>query len=210
MNKVIIVASMAEEIPINENGIYYGVDKGAFFLAHNKIMMEYAIGDFDSVSEEEFILIKEYAKRIIVLNKEKNETDLEEAINLAIKNQSADLIIYGALGGRIDHLYANITLLLRFSKQVNIVLVDKYNYITCLTEQRKYVIKKDSFKYLSIFTPSNAKVSLSGFKYSSEELNLTRNDILGISNEIEEEEGIIKLILGTIILIKSNDEIKTK
>ena len=44
---------------------------------------------------------------------EKNETDMELALNWAVE-QKPDLIrIFGATGGRLDHLFANVQLLVQ-------------------------------------------------------------------------------------------------
>ena len=57
-----------------------GVDRGALNAINNGIRLDISIGDFDSVSENEFNLIKTNSNKIIKLNKIKDETDTNEAI----------------------------------------------------------------------------------------------------------------------------------
>ena len=205
MKKVALVATLANNLDLSDYDIFYGVDKGAYYLASNRINMKYAIGDFDSVTNEQLVMIKEYSENIVTLNPIKDETDLEEALKLALKEGYTNIDIFGALGGRIDHIYANIILLSRYANKAKIALIDENNYITCLNEPIDYVLYKDKYQYISLFTPSKAIVILKGFKYSSNELHLTNTDIIGISNEIINNKAIISLVEGMAILIKSND-----
>ena len=43
---------------------------------------------------------------------EKDETDMEHALNWAIEQKPEKIRIFGATGGRIDHMFANIQLLI--------------------------------------------------------------------------------------------------
>jgi thiamine pyrophosphokinase len=205
VKKVALVATLAKNLDLHDYDEYYGVDKGAYYLATLGIKMKYAIGDFDSVTPSELTKINEYSEHIITLNPIKDETDLEEALKLALLEGYQNIDIFGALGGRIDHMYANIILLNRYASKAIIALIDENNYVTCLTKQTDYVLIKDKYKYISLFTPFKAIVRLKGFKYSSEELHLANTDIIGVSNEIIDEQATISLVEGSIILIKSSD-----
>lgn len=72
------------------------------------------IGDFDSLSEDE---LQQLAGRGAALHRypaHKDETDLELALNHAIAGMAGEpgeIVILGALGGRLDQTVANIMLL---------------------------------------------------------------------------------------------------
>ena len=44
---------------------------------------------------------------------EKDETDMELAFNWAVEQKPNNYSIFGATGGRLDHLFANVQLLLK-------------------------------------------------------------------------------------------------
>jgi thiamine pyrophosphokinase len=69
------------------------------------------IGDFDSITEEERGKMKEAGAQIIQHPRNKDETDLELALNHAIELGYREIIIVAALGGRLDQTLGNLALL---------------------------------------------------------------------------------------------------
>ena len=69
------------------------------------------IGDLDSVTEEERRKMKEIGVEVMEYSRDKNETDLELAINHALTLNPSQILILAALGGRMDQTLANIALL---------------------------------------------------------------------------------------------------
>lgn len=204
MKKVIIVASMKSKFPKNED-IYIGVDRGALYLAKAGILMEEAIGDFDSVSDDEFELIKKYSKNIYRLDSIKDDTDLEVALNKVISCSLDEICIYGALGGRLDHLYANLNLIDRFSGNANIKLVDDSHEIKILSNLGEYIFTPNNYKYHSFFALVDANLSLKGFKYELDHYELRTNDIRCVSNEICNDVAKLILHKGRLLYITSNE-----
>ncbi|MBI5964338.1 MAG: thiamine diphosphokinase [Chloroflexi bacterium] len=69
------------------------------------------IGDLDSVTDEERRKMKESNAEIFQFPRDKNETDLELAIQHAQILNPEQIIILAALGGRLDQTLGNISLL---------------------------------------------------------------------------------------------------
>jgi len=183
---------------INEYDSIVGIDRGSLLLAKNNIKMDYAIGDFDSVNNIEFELIKKYAKSLIKLNPIKDDTDTAHAIEL-FKND--EITIFGGIKGkRIEHFYA---ILLELVKKSNIRLIDENSLIEVM-DNNDYIIK-DNYKYISIFGVIDSIISLSGFKYNLDNYKLSRFSSLGVSNEIISMPKI-NLIEGKLLLIYSNED----
>ncbi|MGV2913900.1 thiamine diphosphokinase, partial [Bacillus safensis] len=89
-----------------------------------------AFGDFDSVTEEELCELKKKLPALNVFQAEKDETDLELALNWAMRQHPAHIHIYGITGGRADHFLGNIHLLYQgIQHKQNITLIDKQNII---------------------------------------------------------------------------------
>ena len=57
--------------------VLVGVDRGSLFLLEQGVCPDLAVGDFDSVTEEELLRIKDSAKEVIQAHPEKDDTDLE-------------------------------------------------------------------------------------------------------------------------------------
>ena len=117
MNKKIVIISggeLEEEFVLSilekeENQYVIGVDKGMEFLYSHQILPNYIVGDFDSVKKE----IGDYYRNetdvpIREFNPVKDASDTEIAIRLAMTLGAGEILILGATGGRIDHLWANV------------------------------------------------------------------------------------------------------
>jgi thiamine pyrophosphokinase len=69
------------------------------------------IGDLDSVSVDLISQMNEGGTTVIKHPTDKDETDLELALNYAITKHSGDIFLLAALGGRLDQMLSNVQLL---------------------------------------------------------------------------------------------------
>ena len=69
------------------------------------------IGDMDSATSHEIQQVKKADVPIELFPRDKNETDLELAIQRALEKHPEAILIVAALGGRLDQTLGNITLL---------------------------------------------------------------------------------------------------
>ena len=126
-----------------------GVDKGALFCLKNNIKMDLAVGDFDSVSINDYELIKNTTK-VVKLNPIKDDTDTEHALNL-VKDYDEILILGGIKGNRIEHF---VSMLIYLKKFPNLVIKDDYSIIFSSSKDLK-IKKAEEYKYISIFSLDN-------------------------------------------------------
>jgi len=174
-------------------------DRGAYILSKMNIHFDIAVGDFDSVNDTEFELIKNYAKEIIKLNPIKDDSDTLHAISLC--NNYDEIIINGGIkGNRIEHFIANLLLIFSNNK---IKMFDSNSFIE-LIDSNDYNVKLN-YKFVSLFSLSDDTIiSLSGFKYNLNNFNLKQYNPLGLSNEIINNPKI-DLIKGKLIIIYTNE-----
>jgi thiamine pyrophosphokinase len=71
------------------------------------------VGDLDSLPAGEAAALKDAAVPVLIAPQAKDETDLELALALAFDLGPDEVVICAALGGRVDHLLANVLLLAR-------------------------------------------------------------------------------------------------
>lgn len=176
-----------------------GVDYAAYQLAKQGKMMDLAIGDFDSVSEEEFKLIKQYSKKIVKLKEDKMDTDSEAALKYVSQLNTYEIFMYSSFGERLDHLLNNFRLLGKY----NFTLIDDYNMSKHFSKGT-YKINR-SHKYFSLFTFSEAIVTIKNAKYELSEVSFTFYDSYLTSNEFISDYAIIEVLDNDIYLILSND-----
>lgn len=161
------------------------VDGGLNTIYEMNLVADLAIGDFDSCDINEYNCYKEK----ITYNKIKDESDLELAVIHAFKFNFEKIVIYNATGNRLDHFYASILLLNKFSKK-NIEIVNNNNKIKVINETT--VFKKSEYKYISFFAlEEDVVITLEGFYYNIKDYKLETSNPLGLSNEIKEEGKVV-------------------
>lgn len=71
------------------------------------------VGDLDSLPQADIEALRSLGTPMIIAPAAKDETDLELALVEALNAGAREIVICGVLGGRVDHLLANILLLAR-------------------------------------------------------------------------------------------------
>lgn len=211
----IVASGPQDELPellqySGEGTVWLGVDRGVFILLSLKIKPTIAFGDFDSVTEEEYQLIQSEMENINVYNPEKDETDMELALNWAIEQKPEKIRIFGATGGRMDHFLANIQLLIKpilESRKVLIEIIDKNNIIYG-RGPGTYSIKRVADKKYVSFIPITHEVknlTLEGFKYPLTNRHISTGSTLCISNELIYDDGTFSFSEGILMVVRSSD-----
>ena len=175
------------------NPYTFGVDRGCIYLLENNLPISKAVGDFDSLSEDEKIIIDRFFDKE-QLNPIKDDTDTEHALKMAISMKPDKIMILGCTGTRLDQTFASIRLLkLAADEGIEAFLLDKNNRIR-VVKGISILSKNDSYgRYISIL-PFGEKISglkIRGFKYDATDLTIDAASSLGVSNELTHDAGII-------------------
>ena len=182
------------------NKVVVGIDKGAYLGYLANIKLDYAIGDFDSISACELKLLEEYTK-VIKLNPIKDDTDTMHALNMFAGSDKI-IILGGIMGPRIDHFVANLKLFYKFS---NLVMIDNNTMIMEVKNDDRF--PKDEYKYFSLFALEDVyDLTLEGFKYSLNNYFLSKENPLAVSNEITSYIAKVNFSSGKLLLIKTKGE----
>ncbi|MDF9825587.1 thiamine pyrophosphokinase [Breznakia sp. PF5-3] len=203
MSKVMLVANKGYELEWNPAYHYIGVDRGATILRELNIKMDYAIGDFDSISADELVELEKVTK-IKKLPVRKNESDSEYAIRFALQHYD-EVFITGVTGGRLDH-FISLYHLLAFA-DVPFTIVDNQNVIY-KRKVGKYEIKT-SKKYLSLFACEPSIITIENVEYPLSKQCLQTSDVYTLSNESLQESSFVKVEKGSIVIIESDDKKNT-
>ncbi|MFD2925478.1 thiamine diphosphokinase [Halobacillus naozhouensis] len=216
MKKIAIVAGGPKDfVPdlskFDENNILWiGADLGAEVILEQGRRLDIAVGDFDSVSSESLMRIKESAGRTDTYPNEKNETDLEIALLEALKYQPEQILLFGVTGGRLDHTMVNIQILYPLlTKGIKGTIIDQQNQVE-LVGQGVHTLKKISqYPYVS-FLPVTLAIkglSLEGFYYPLLDAELSYGSTRCISNQLIEDRGTFSFTEGILLVIRSHDVI---
>jgi len=113
---IIIAAGKAEQNEdwqrwVQAGDVVVGADGGAARARAWGLTVDVIVGDMDSLAEEEQAALALQGGRFIHHPRAKDETDLELALNYALEAGAEEIVILGALGGRLDHTLGNVLLL---------------------------------------------------------------------------------------------------
>ncbi|MBE7047063.1 MAG: thiamine diphosphokinase [Ruminococcaceae bacterium] len=192
---------------IKENDYIICADGGSIHINNLNIDVDLFLGDFDSC---DFDLTKKgkhfISSEILRFKKEKDSTDTHIAVCEAIERGYKRISIIAALGGRMDHMMANIYLLkLMEDKGVDGEIIDEKNIVKYFS--KSFAVSKKEGYYIS-FLPLSGSVTgltLSGLKYSLCDYTLKSGDSICISNEFSDKEARIDFDSGEILMFLSKD-----
>lgn len=206
--KVAIVAGAGLDcLPIGYD-FYVGVDGGCLTLLEQGLPLALAVGDFDSVSEEDFQSIKKNSQEMMTSVAEKNDTDLELAVKaVAERWPQADILIFGAFGGRLDHHLASVFLPSdpEIAPHMSMLhLLDRQNHLCYRPSGRHVIEAMEGFNYIGFMPAEGARIRIEGAKYPLSEDNYFKKAIYG-SNEFIDQPIVVTVDRGYLIIIYSKD-----
>jgi len=117
-NKTVLFANGDLPLPkhlraqLNNNDFFIAVDGGLSYITAMKLKPNLIIGDLDSADPELVDRFKAQGVEVRKYPPEKNETDLELALDAALEMKPDIIWIAGALGNRLDQTLGNVFLLI--------------------------------------------------------------------------------------------------
>ncbi len=179
---------------------YICADGGAENAKNLGITPDYIVGDLDSITKSSLNEFKNNEKIEIIKDTNQNKTDLELSIDLAQKLDPKEIIIFGAIGDRIDHTLANIFCLDKIKSSIRAKIIDDKTSIELVKDSTKISGKKDDL--ISVIPISNiSNLKYNGFKWNVENLD-TEPCWFGISNKLEKTNASISFSKGKLLLIR--------
>ena len=139
---------------------------------------------------------------------EKDDTDTMHALNVAIDRGCTNVVIVCAMGGRVDHMLANLALCEYCSERgVRCTVADRQNQIEFFGQELVRLKKNTKYSFFSLI-PLDCYlegVTIRGAKYPLEDAQVSRSNILTVSNEFLENEVEISVKKGKWLLVRSGD-----
>ncbi len=156
------------------------------------------VGDFDSAPKPNS------TTETIVLPCEKDDTDTVFAVKEAIKRGFRDFLILGAVGQRIDHTLANVSILkMLFDRGIKGTVVDDYSELSVVGKEKAYVSEEFSyFSLINVFGKATG-ICVKNAKYPLENAEIACDYQYGVSNEVlKGQNAEISVGQGVLLLVK--------
>lgn len=159
------------------------------------------LGDFDSIGRGNL----PDAEEILRVPPEKDQTDTQLAVQLALSRGADDIFIVGGLSGRLDHTLSNLGVLEYLAAHgAHAVITDGFNRARFL-KNTGALIARSTYTYLSLIAASETVkgVTVQGCKYPLKNARLYRHTQYAVSNEIIGNCALVEVRRGAIYLIES-------
>lgn len=166
------------------------------------------VGDLDSLPAN--FEISKFDDDVILYPKDKNETDLELAIQHALTLNPEQIIILAALGGRLDQTLANIALISDFrpltlqqaqGNAFDLRLDDGIEEVFFCREQAQVTGIKGDTVSLIPWQGEVAGIVTTGLKWALQNETLYPHKTRGISNEMTNDTATIQINSGSLLIV---------
>lgn len=196
----------AKKIIINKDCLI-AADGGVKHILKLGLIPDVIIGDFDSTPKNISINIgwkrRSAPIKIIKYPVKKDKTDFELAIDYCLKKKFKEIVTFGILGDRIDHLMANILLLTKIqteNKSIKIKIIEGDQEIFILN--KKIVINGRIGDEISIIPIKKLEGTITdGLEYKLNNEAITFGSTRGISNVLIKNYATITVKDGTALVI---------
>jgi thiamine pyrophosphokinase len=195
---IICTAPIPDLIPIKERIVGYpiliAVDGGANHCHEMGLQPDLIIGDLDSVDPHVLRAFGEVPQKRYPTDK--NETDLEYALELAMHPKIEEITVFGALGGRTDHTLGNLILLSRYPGKVFLETENERLFVI----PKHVEIAVEPGQTISLI-PLNGPVkgiNTEGLKWALKDGTLDKN-FIGVSNEATASKVAISVKEGDLL-----------
>jgi len=164
------------------------------------------IGDMDSIQNDQWQRLQALGVAVELFPRDKNETDLELAINRAIELEPREIVIVAALGGRLDQTIGNIALLTDLQLATfNVRLDDGVEEMLFCRNQVQVQGRSGDIVSLIPWGNPVRGVQTQGLKWILDNETLYPEKTRGISNEILSELASVKISSGNLLIIHTRN-----
>jgi len=198
---------LVEEIGRADDPVLICTDGAAERMREIGRVPDLIVGDMDSVDEETLKYFEAQGSRIIRHPAHKDETDTQIALEVAFEMDPEGIRIFGALGGRIDHALANISLLVMCAKKgIDTKIVDRKCELFIVNGSCAIAGREGDTVSLLPLSSDVRGITLGGFEYPLSDAVMEIGVPYGVSNRLIRTRGTISVEEGYLLVIKENED----
>jgi len=193
---------------LHPDDVLVAVDGGLQHLTALGLQPKVLIGDLDSITTEEVHRLEKAGCTVLKFAVEKDETDFELALDWAVRQGFSEILVLGALGGRLDQTLANLFLLgWERLAGCQVSLVSEDTIVQVIRHQAEITGSPgDTISLLPLHGPVHG-ISTRGLKYPLHGETLFPERSRGVSNVMTGERVHISLDEGLLLCIHTHSSI---
>ncbi len=178
-------------------------DSGADLALRLGLSVDVLVGDLDSISERSLAAVERSGAIVERHHADKDQTDLELALDVAMRHQPDDLIVIGGAGGRLDHGYANLLALTNPAITVRVHARLGGAKVTPVTERADITISGQVGDLVSLLPVGDVRgVRTSGLRWPLSGDDLAASSARGLSNVMLHPTATVAVDGGSLLVIQ--------
>ena len=183
------------------------VDGGLRHLRGLGLQPHLLVGDFDSISAAELESCREEGAEVLRYPSQKDQTDLELALDAALTRGYREILIAFGLGGRLDHSLGNLALLSRPDlKEVSLRFDDGETEVFLAGASFRAVCQPGDIVSLLPWNGAARDITTTGLEYPLKGETLLPWQTRGVSNLCTGEEFSVSHGQGGLLVIHQRQE----
>jgi thiamine pyrophosphokinase len=182
--------------------VYIAVDGGIRHAFALGVAPAVLIGDLDSIPDGTLSDPRLATARILQFPPDKDQTDLELALDYAVAEDYSRILILGGLGGRTDQTLANLSLLLRNDLRAREIRFDDgREEALMITREAELAGSPGDTVSLLPFGNDVIGISTDGLDFPLREETLLASRTRGVSNRLTGSRARITIRKGSLLCI---------
>ena len=181
-----------------------GADGGAARALDWGLTPQVVIGDMDSLPDALRDELEARGSRFIEHPRAKDETDLELALTYAVEQGAKEIVVLGALGGRLDHTLANLLLLALPPLEGALVrIVDGAGEVLLVGDGTAITLQGHPGDLVSLLPIGGdaSGVTTAGLAWALQNDRLRFGFSRGVSNEMTAHEARVEVEEGLLLVV---------
>lgn len=187
---------------VHPDGLVIAADGGTRHAWAAGLDPDVVIGDLDSLTEDERERLTAAGARIVAVPPRKDETDLELALLHAARQGADEIVILGALGGRLDQTIANLLLLaLPELREIDVRVVAGRQTAFLIRDEVLVEGRPGATLSLIPLGGDAAGVTAEGVEWTLDDETLHFGPARGVSNVLTAERAFVRVRRGLLLCV---------
>lgn len=172
-------------------------DKGYDTVIALGLTPDMTVGDFDSLGEVPD------ADHVTALPVRKAQTDVGYAVERGFERGYTEYVIYGAVGGLLDHTFANVVIAYDIARRGGKALFIGEEYSLTVLHDASFEWDARPDGRISVFSLGGMArgVTIRGLSYEVEDFSLECSDHIGVSNEFIGQAAEVSVKKGDLLVV---------
>ena len=182
-----------------------GADGGTLHLLAVERKPDIVVGDLDSLPQETVASLVAAGVTVERHKPEKDQTDLELALERALEDGADEIVLVGALGGRLDQTLANLLIVAQRDWPVPVRVVEGDQVAEVLRGPGRLLLHGPAGSTVSAIPLSAAVMGITyaGLEYPLNDATLRFGSTRGVSNVLAASPASIRIDSGILLVIHS-------